>query len=38
MKTTIFKHMTAIFKNVYIIKLDEIVDKHNNIYIIEKLK
>ena len=32
LKTRIYKHMTSIFKNVYIDKLDEIVNKYNNTY------
>ena len=30
LKTKIYRHTTAVSKNVYINKLDEIVDKHNN--------
>ena len=30
LKNKIFKHMTAIFKNVYFDVLDDIVDKYNN--------
>ena len=32
LKSKIYKHMTSISKNVYIYKLDDIVDKYNNIY------
>ena len=32
LKTKIYKYMTSIPKNVYIDKLDEIVNKYNNIY------
>ena len=32
LKTTIYKYMTAISKNVYIDKLDDIVNEYNNIY------
>ena len=32
LKNKIYKYMTAISKNVYIDKLDDIVDKHNNTY------
>ena len=32
LKTKIYKYMTSISKNVYIDKLDDIVNKHNNIY------
>ena len=30
LKNKIFKHMTAISKNVYVDVLDDIVDKYNN--------
>ena len=30
LKSKIFKHMTAISKNVYFDELDDIVDKYNN--------
>ena len=32
LKSKIYKHMTSISKNVYIDKLDDIVDKYNNTY------
>ena len=32
MNDKIYKHMTAVSKNVYIDELDEIVDKYSNIY------
>ena len=32
LKTKIYKYMTAISKNVYIDKLDDIVDEYNNTY------
>ena len=32
LKTKIFKYMMAISKNVYIDKLDDIVNKYNNTY------
>ena len=32
LKTTIHKYMTLVSKKVYIDKLDDIVDKHNNAY------
>ena len=32
LKNKIYNHMTATSKNIYIEKLDEIVDKCNNIY------
>ena len=32
LKTTIYKYMTAISKNVYIDKLDDIVNEYNNTY------
>ena len=32
LKTKIYKYMTSISKNVYIDKLDDIVDEYNNIY------
>ena len=32
LKNKIYKHMTSISKNVYIDKLDDIVNKYNNIY------
>ena len=32
MKDKVYKHMTSVSKNVYIDKLDDIVDKYNNAY------
>ena len=32
LKSKIYKHMTSILKNVYIDKLNDIVDKYNNTY------
>ena len=32
LKTKIYKHMTLVSKNVYIDKLDDIVDEYNNTY------
>ena len=32
LKNKIYKHVTAVSKNEYIDKLDNIVDKYNNIY------
>ena len=32
LKSKIYKHMTSISKNVYIDKLDDIVDEYNNAY------
>ena len=32
LKNEAFKHMTAVSKNMYIDKLDDIVDKYNNTY------
>ena len=32
LKNKVYKYMTSISKNVYIDKLDDIVDKHNNTY------
>ena len=32
LKTKIYKYMTSVLKNVYIDKLDNIVDQYNNIY------
>ena len=32
LKSKIYKHMTSISKNVYIDKLDDIVDKYNSTY------
>ena len=32
LKNKIYKHMTAVSKNVYINKLDEIVNEHNDTY------
>ena len=32
LKSKIYKYMTSISKNVYIDKLDDIVDEHNNTY------
>ena len=38
LKSKIYKHMTSISKNVYINKLDDIVDEYNNtIILIKKL-
>ena len=34
----IYKYWTSISKNVHIDKLDDIVNKYNNIHIIEPLK
>ena len=34
----IYKYMTSISKNVYIDKLDDIVNGYNNLYIREQLK
>ena len=33
LKTKIYKYMTLVSKNVYINKLDDIVDEYNNTYI-----
>ena len=33
LKNKIYKHMTAISKNVYFDVLDDIVDKYNNTYL-----
>ena len=33
LKSKIYKHMTSISKNVYIDKLDDIVDEYNNTYL-----
>ena len=33
LKTKIYKYMTSISKNVYIDKLDDIVNKYNNTYL-----
>ena len=38
LKSKIYKYMTSISKNVYIDKLDDIVDKYNNTYITPQLK
>ena len=32
LKTKIYKYMTSVSKNVYINKLDDIVDEYNNTY------
>ena len=32
LKSKIYKHMTSISKNVYIDKLDDMVDEYNNTY------
>ena len=32
LKTKIYKYMTSVPKNVYIVKLDDIVGEYNNIY------
>ena len=32
LKTKIYKYMTSVSKNVYIAKLDDIVDEYNNTY------
>ena len=32
LKTKIYKHMTSVLKNVYINKLDDIVNEYNNSY------
>ena len=32
LKNKIYKHMTAVSKNVYIDKLDDIVNKYNSTY------
>ena len=32
LKTRVYKYMTSILKNVYIKKLDDIVNKYNNTY------
>ena len=38
LKTKIYKYMTSISKNVYIDKLDDIVNKYNNTYRTVKMK
>ena len=38
LKNKFYKYMTSISKNVYTDKLDDIVNKYNNIYIIESVK
>ena len=38
LKTKVYKHMTAISKNVYIDKLDDIVNEYNNTYRTIKMK
>ena len=38
LKNRIYKYMTSVPKNVYIVKLDYIVNKYNIIHIIVKLK
>ena len=38
LKNKIYKYMTSVSKNVYIDKLDEIVNKYNNTYHIAQLK
>ena len=32
LKTKIYKYMTSVSKNVYIDKLDDVVDEYNNTY------
>ena len=32
LKSKIYKHMTSVSKNVYIDKLDDIVDEYSNVY------
>ena len=32
LKTKIYKYMTSVSKDVYIVKLDDIVSEYNNIY------
>ena len=32
LKIKIFKHMTSISKNIYVDKLDDVVNKYNNTY------
>ena len=38
LKTEIYKYMTSISRNVYIYKLDDIVNEYNNIYKTIKMK
>ena len=38
LKNNIYKYMTSISKNVYIDKLDDIVNKYNNMYSTIKMK
>ena len=38
LKNKIYKHMTAVSKNVYINKLDDIVNQYSNTYHREQLK
>ena len=38
LKNRIYKHMTAVSKNVYINKLDDIVNQYSNTYHREQLK
>ena len=38
LKTKIYKYMTSVSKNVYIDKLDDIVDEYNNTYKTIKMK
>ena len=38
LKNKMYKHMTSISKNVYIDKLDDIVNKYNNTYSTTKMK
>ena len=38
LQNKIYKYMTSISKNVYIDKLDDIVNEYNNIYIREQVK
>ena len=38
LKNKIYKYMTSVSKNVYINKLDDIVNKYSNAYIITQLK
>ena len=38
LKTKIYKYMTSLLKNLYIDKLDDIVNEYSNIHTIEQLK
>ena len=38
LKNKIFKYMTSVSKNVYIDKLDDIIDKYNNAYSTIRMK